>query len=179
MPDSPQRLFFALLPDEAVRKQLRQLQKSLGQIGGRPVPRENLHLTLLFLGDVEADKVDAVRAIAAGIEGEPFDLVLNTLGGFRQNNARILWVGPSELPSELGALHQSLRRQVRKIGLRVGKGTYHPHVTLIRKTDLREKLPEDLEPDIQWTACRLALIASELRPTGSRYKILVEETLSG
>ena len=142
------------------------------------MPEENLHLTLLFLGNVEVDKVDAVRDIAAGIEGKRFDLVLDTLGGFRQNNARILWVGPSESPPALGALHQSLRRQVRKIGLRVGKGVYRPHVTLVRKADLRKKSPEDLEPDIQWTAHRLALIASELRPAGSRYKILIEQELS-
>ena len=142
------------------------------------MPEENLHLTLLFLGNVEPDKVDAVRDIAADIEGKPFGLVLDTLGGFRQNNARILWVGPSESPPALGALHQSLRRQVRKIGLRVRKGVYRPHVTLVRKADLRKKLPEDLEPDIQWTARRLALIASELRPAGSRYKILIEQELS-
>lgn len=177
MPDSPQRLFFALLPDGAVRKRLRQLQKDLDQAGGRPVPEENLHLTLLFLGNVEADKMDAVRDIAAGIEGKPFDLVLDTLGGFRQNHARVLWLGPSDPPPELGALHQSLRRQVGKLGLRVGKGVYRPHVTLVRKADLREKLPEDLEPDIRWTAHRLALIASELRPAGSRYKILIEQGL--
>ena len=141
------------------------------------MPEENLHLTLLFLGNVEADKINAVRTIAAGIEGEPFDLMLDTLGGFRQNNARILWVGPSESPPALGALHQSLRRRVGKIGLRVGKGVYRPHVTLVRKADLRKKLPEDLEPDIQWTARRLALISSELRPAGSRYKILIEQEL--
>lgn len=178
MPDSPQRLFFALLPDEAVRKQLRQLQKNLGQAGGRPVPAENLHLTMLFLGNVEADKVNAVRGIAAGIEGESFDLTLDTLGGFRQNNTRVLWLGPSEPPPELGLLHQSLRRQAKKIGLRVGKGAYRPHVTLIRKTDPRGKLPEDPTPGIRWTACRCALIASELLPSGSRYEILVEKELS-
>lgn len=177
MPDSPQRLFFALLPDGAVRKRLHQLQKDLDQIGGRPVPEENLHLTLLFLGNVEADMVDAVCGIAAGIEGEPFDLVLDTLGGFRQNHARVLWVGPSEPPPELGALHQSLRRQVKRIGLRVGKGTYRPHVTLVRKADLRKKLPEGLEPDIRWTARRLALLASELRPEGARYEVLLEKDL--
>ncbi len=175
MPDSPQRLFFALLPDEAVRKQLRQLQKNLSQAGGRPVPAENLHLTLLFLGHVEADEVNAVRGIAAGIEGESFDLTLDTLGGFRQNNARILWVGPSEPPPELGLLHQSLRRQVRKIGLRVGKGAYRPHITLIRKADPQEKLSEDPTPEIRWTACRCALIASELLPAGPRYEVLVEK----
>ena len=178
MPDSPQRLFFALLPDGAVRKRLHQLQKDLEKVGGRPVPEKNLHLTLLFLGNVEADKINAVRAIAAGIEGEPFDLVLDTLGGFRQNNARILWVGPSESPPALGALHQSLRRQVRKIGLRVGKGTYRPHVTLVRKADPRKRLPENPNRSILWRTCRFALIASELLPSGSCYKTLVEKELS-
>lgn len=176
--DPAQRLFFALLPDTAVREQLRRLQQNLDWAGGRPVPKENLHLTLLFLGNVEADKMDAVRDIATGIKGKSFDLVLDTLGGFRQNNTRILWVGLSESPPELEALHQSLRRQVRKIGLRVGKGTYRPHVTLIRKADLRGKLPEGPEPGIQWTAHRCALVASELLPSGSRYEILVERSLS-
>ena len=178
LPDSPQRLFFALLPDGAVRKQLHQLQKDLEKAGGRPVPEENLHLTLLFLGNVEADKINAVCAITAGIEGKPFDLVLDTLGGFRQNNARILWVGPSKSPPALGALHQSLRRRVGKIGLRVGKGTYRPHVTLIRKADLRENFPEKPDQNIPWAASRLTLLASELLPSGSRYRILAETNLT-
>ncbi len=173
-----QRLFFALLPDGVVRKQLRQLQKDLKQAGGRPVPEENLHLTLLFLGNVEADKMDAVRDIVAGIEGEPFDLVLDTLGGFRQNNVRVLWVGPSEPPPELEALHHSLRQQARKNGLHVGKGTYRPHVTLIRKAGLRENLPEKPNQNIPWAASRLALLASELLPSGSRYRILAETNLT-
>ena len=179
MPDSPQRLFFALLPDEAVRKQLRRLQKDLSQAGGRLVPAENLHLTLLFLGNVETDKIDAVRDIAAGVAGCRFDLSLDTFGSFRQNNARVLWLGPSELPPELGALHQALCRQVEHIGLHVGKGTYRPHVTLVRKADPREKLPKDPPPEIRWTACRCALIASKLLPSGSRYEILAEKEFSG
>lgn len=178
MPDPAQRLFFALLPDEAVRKQLRQLQKNLSQAGGRSVPEENLHLTLLFLGNVETDKISAVRGIAAGIEGESFDLVLDTLGGFRQNNTRVLWLGPSEPPPELEALHQTLRRQVKKIGLRVGKGTYRPHVTLARKADPRKRLPEKPDRSIPWRACRCVLIASDLLPSGSHYRILVEKALS-
>lgn len=175
LPGPARRLFFALLPDEAVRGQLRRLQKDLSQAGGRPVPAENLHLTLLFLGNVEAEKVDVVRGIAAGIEGEPFDLVLDTLGGFRQNNARVLWVGPSESPPELGHLHQSLHRQVGKIGLRVRKATYRPHVTLVRKADLRERLPEKPDRDICWSASRFALLASELLPERSRYEVLMEK----
>ena len=119
MPDSSQRLFFALLPDEAVRKQLRRLQKDLSQAGGRPVPAENLHLTLLFLGDVPTEKIEAVRDTAADVAGCRFDLVLDAFGGFKQHNTRVLWLGPSEQPLELSTLHQSLYEKIEGIGLRV------------------------------------------------------------
>ena len=171
-------MFFALLPDAGVRERLLRLQKDLNQVGGRPVPAENLHLTLLFLGNVEAGKVDAVRNIATEISANRFDLVLDAVGGFRQNNARILWAGPSEPPPELGALHQSLRRQVKRIGLRVKKETYRPHVTLVRKADLRRRLPEKPTWNIPWAVSRCALIASELLPSNSLYKVLVEKEFS-
>ena len=177
MPDSSQRLFFALLPDEGVRTQLRQLQKDLNRADGRPVPAKNLHLTLLFLGNVAADKINAVCDIAEGVAESRFDLTLDMFGSFRQNNARVLWLEASEPPPELGALHQSLRQQIKKIGLHAGKGVYRPHVTLIRKADPREKLPENPEQGIKWTARRCALIASELRPAGSLYNILINKDL--
>ncbi len=178
MPDSPQRLFFALLPDEGVRAQLRQLQKDLNRAGGRPVPAKNLHLTLLFLGNVAADKINAVCDLAEGIAGSRFDLTLDMFGSFRQNNARVLWLGPSEPPPELGVLHQSLCQQAKSIGLPVRKETYRPHVTLVRKVDPRHRLPERPGRGIPWTIYRCALIASELLPAGSRYKVLVEKELS-
>ena len=177
MPDSPQRLFFALLPDAGARAQLRRLQRDLDRAGGRPVPAENLHLTLLFLGDVAAGKVDALRNIATETAGGRFDIVLDTFGEFRQNNARTLWVGPSEPPPELADLHQSLRRQVQGLGLRVEKEAFRPHVTLVRKADSRKKRSGKPARDIRWTAGRLALLASELLPSGSRYTVLIEKEL--
>lgn len=177
MPDSPQRLFLALLPDAGVRGQLVRLQKDLAQAGGRPVPGENLHLTLLFLGDVEAGKVERVRDLAANTESRRLDLTLDTFGSFRQNHARILWLGPSEEIPELNSLHHSLRRGTKDAGLPVRKEAYRPHVTLIRQAGLRKRLPGKPDQSILWTACRLALVASELRPDGSRYEILAEKVL--
>ena len=176
-PDSARRLFFALLPDEAARAGLRRLQEDLDPAGGRLVPAENLHLTLLFLGHVEAEKIKAVRALMARVTGNRFDLTLDSLGGFRQNGARILWVGPSEPPPEISALHQSLRRQVKGIGLRVKPAAYRPHVTLVRKADLRERLPEKPGLGVRWSARRCALLASEPSPSGSRYQVLEEKEL--
>ena len=179
LPDSAQRLFFALLPDAGVRERLIRLQKELEPAGGRPVPARNLHLTVLFLGDVEVECAEAVRRISAEAAGRRFDLVLDTFGGFGRNRARTLWVGPSELPPELGALHQLLRRQAKCDGLRIGKEAYRPHVTLVRKADPRQRVPEKPDRGIRWTARRLALLASELLPAGSRYRVLVEKDLSG
>jgi 2'-5' RNA ligase len=49
----PLRLFFACWPDAALQEQLAQLGRQLQrQSGGKPSRRENLHLTLVFLGDV-------------------------------------------------------------------------------------------------------------------------------
>ena len=177
MPDSSQRLFFALLPDEVVREQLRRLQKDLSQAGGRAVPAENLHLTLLFLGDVPTEKIEAVRDTAADVAGCRFDLMLDTFGSFKQRNTRVLWLGPSEQPPELGTLHQSLCQKIGDIGLHVRNETYRPHVTLIRKADPRKRVPERPDRSISWTGRRCALIASELLPTGSRYRVLVERNL--
>lgn len=176
MPDSPQRLFFALLPDAGVRGRLVRLQKDLAPAGGRPVPPENLHLTLLFLGDVEADKIKQLRDLAANTEGRRFDLTLDALGSFRQNHARILWLGPSGETPELNSLHRSLRRRTRDAGLPLRKETYRPHVTLIRQARSWKRIPAGkLDEGITWEACRLALVASELHPEGSRYKVLAEK----
>ena len=142
---------------------------------GRPVPMGNLHLTLLFLGNVETDRIDAVCDITARIVGHQFDLLLDTFGSFRQGNTRILWLAPSESPPELGALHQSLCQQVEGIGLRTKKETYRPHVTLIRKASPRKRIPEKLDPGILWRVRHFALVASKPLPAGSRYRTLAEK----
>ena len=167
-----------MLPDEAVREQLHRLQRDLILAGGRPVPKENLHLTLLFLGNVEAGKIDAICDITADIAERRFSLMLDTFGSFKQNNARVLWLGPSAPPPELDTLHQSLRQQIQSVGLSVGMETYRPHVTLVRKAG-PQKFSEEPDRSILWTVRRCALVASKLLPAGSRHEILVERNLSG
>ncbi len=141
------------------------------------MPAESLHLTLLFLGEIAAERIEAVRDVAAEAEGIRCEIPLDTLGGFRQDETRVLWIGPAETPPALDALHRSLRRQVQEIGLRVKEAVYRPHVTLVRKASLQEKLPENPALDIRWTASRFALLASELLPSGARYRALVEKRL--
>ena len=178
LPNSPQRLFFALLPSRDVREGLRRLQKEFAPTSGQPVAPENLHLTLLFLGEVRADKTETVRDLAFEVKGFCFELVLDIYGSFGQDHARILWTAPSHPPSELSALHHSLRRKVEQLGLHVEKRVYRPHVTLVRKARVQTKIPGKPNTDISWPARRYALISSERLPTGPRYSVLAEKDLA-
>ena len=58
------------------------------------MPAENLHLTLLFLGDVPAEKIEAVRDTAADVAGCRFDLMLDAFRGFQATQYPCPLVGP-------------------------------------------------------------------------------------
>ena len=156
-----------------------EAQQELLPAGGRLVPPENLHLTLLFLGNVPTNGVAAMRKIATGIEGPVIPLELEAFGTFRQNRAQVLWLGPAEAPAELTSLHQSLCQQVKHAGLAIRAGAFRPHVTLMRKANPKTMLPERPRRSILWTVCHYALVASDLRPEGPRYTVLAERDLFG
>lgn len=80
MPDTIRRetarLFFAIRPDSAVQAALKRMARKAvaGQQGGQCVKPENIHLTVLFLGDVESDRIDGLREIAGSVTAQMFSL---------------------------------------------------------------------------------------------------------
>ena len=67
------RLFFALWPPEEVRQALWRSGAPLREAcRGQPVAKRNLHLTLLFLGGVDEDRLEDIEADAAGVSVQPF-----------------------------------------------------------------------------------------------------------
>jgi len=87
------RLFVALPLDETMRDALCRAMEDLRAAGvrGRFSHRENLHLTLAFLGETPR-LAQACRAVA-GVEAPAFDLRLETFGLFRRQEGSILWAG--------------------------------------------------------------------------------------
>ncbi|MDH5265059.1 MAG: RNA 2',3'-cyclic phosphodiesterase, partial [Betaproteobacteria bacterium] len=62
------RLFFALWPDAAARAALADLARATAnRYGGRAVPAANLHLTLVFLGEVDPARIAALRRAVDGL----------------------------------------------------------------------------------------------------------------
>lgn len=123
------RLFAALdLPDD-VAERLMALMK--GVPGAKWRPRENLHLTLRFFGEVPEPVADDIDA-ALGEVGEanaPFEMQLKGAGSFGGADPHALWIGVRD-NAELTKLAKDCERAARRAGLKPEGRKFAPHVTL-------------------------------------------------
>jgi len=161
------RLFFALVPDAALRAALRERALAMAsQIGGRAVPPANLHLTLAFLGDIEPGRVAALETIHATIPTEPFTLTLDRVGEW--HHAGVAWIAPAEVPRLLAALHAQLNTALAAEGFARESRPFRPHVTLVRRR-ARPLADAACEP-LAWRVVRVALMLSERIGSAIRYR---------
>lgn len=156
------RLFFALWPDDLVRRQLAAHQPAAGRL----VAVEDLHITLVFLGSLDSERQQRVEEAAAGLLLPPFRLQLERLEYWRR--PKVTWLGPSVQPPELVALHEQLKAVALAIGIEVEARPYQPHVTLAR--DAPAVPAQAIEP-IQWDVTDFCLVESLARSSGPRYMV--------
>jgi 2'-5' RNA ligase len=159
------RLFFALEPPPAARAALAALADAYaGPCDGRAVARGNLHLTLVFVGEVEAARLDALRAVgeAARAAAAPFTVSLDRVGRFAR--AQVGWVAPGSVPPALQALHEALHDGCAAAGFAMESRAYAPHVTLVRKA--RRDAPAPAFAPIEMPASGFALMSSTASPAG-------------
>lgn len=149
------RLFFALVPDEPVRRQVREVQSRLG-VEGRAVGPANLHVTLAFLGMQDAAIIPHVRAIAAGLVFEPCSVVLDHLGQF--GRGKVLWLAATAMPTALPAFQQALAAALTAAGIGHDPKPWKLHLTLYRR--LRNPAPKLGTMAIEWNLSGFDLIES-------------------
>lgn len=150
------RLFYALWPDECVRQQLADRQAQCLPGGVAPTHIDDLHLTLHFLGQANAEQVAQLVAIGERMPVPAFDMVLDRTGHFPK--ARALWLGPSVTPITLSEFHQSLRQEAQAMGLDSDEQPLIPHVTLARKVTTN-RLEQPIPP-LDWPVRTWGLIES-------------------
>lgn len=124
------RLFYAVMLDEKCKMVLDSCCRTLGPYleRGRFTLSENLHLTLVFLG--EAD-LDAAKSCLHRLQAGPFEIAIAGLGRFRQPGGDVLWAG---LQPDEGLLRaqKSLEALARQAGFAIEDRPYRPHLTLAR-----------------------------------------------
>lgn len=183
------RLFIAVDLPASLRDGLAALQARLRPdcAGWRWVRPEGIHLTLRFLGEVEAQRDSACRSAwrEAVRPLPPFSFALEGIGRFPPAGLpRVLWVGVSESGpgGVLQRLAGRLERAARECGFPPERRRFSPHLTLARAARGRRpewpgraecRIGERVEVD------RVLLFLSELHPSGARYTALDSFDLEG
>ncbi len=129
------RLFVALEPSPSFRDALSGLQDRLRDAGvtGRWLEKDNLHLTLAFIGMWPED----VSALLPQVP-EPFPVMLSHLGVFPE--ADVLWAGV-EPCAPLDRLAGQVRQALEEAGIPFDRKAFFPHITLARKP----RIPADID----------------------------------
>lgn len=123
------RAFVAITPPETVRDALLRVQETVPI--GRPVPEENLHLTLAFLDDQPEPLLRDLHEELADIPAGIFDLDLAGLGAFGGAAPRILFA-QVESSDALDRLQRAVVAAARRVGLHLPRERFRPHITLVR-----------------------------------------------
>ncbi len=152
------RLFFALWPDNVTRHALTAWQSSLS---GRKTPSDNLHMTLVFLGEQSKDKIPVLSQLITTISFDMIELTMDKMGYF--SRSQISWAGMHQIPSSLFLLHKKLCKALSNQSIAFDKRSqFKPHITLARHSN--QPNTSNLKP-IVWKANQLLLIESRFIKT--------------
>lgn len=126
------RLFVAIGINQQIKDNVCEVIKEMKQsaVQGGFSRRENLHLTLAFLGETQ-QFIEAKQAIHR-INHKSFSLQMNGLGTFLGRDGDLYWAG-FEKSAPLIALQKELIKQLADAGFAVEKRAYLPHLTLGRR----------------------------------------------
>lgn len=160
------RLFFALWPDDQTRLELVRLSRAIEIKGFRPVQPQNVHVTLVFLGNVDAASELLIKQNVAGISSEPFILTFDQLSYWKK--PRILCLSCSQSVDEVEKLVATLNIEVESCGLQTDTRPYKPHITMARHA---KYLPDIKFEPIIWRSESFCLVESCSEPGGVYYTV--------
>lgn len=160
------RLFIALQFDDDIIEELEYFRGMLKDEGvtGNFTSRENLHLTLAFIGDY--NDPDEVLDVMEAVNFSPIEISLGGVGFFGD----IFWAGISENPQLAGYVRR-LRHGLADAGIPFDKKKFNPHITLVRKFGYKkgDVIPVWDAPKGTMTAKRISLMRSDRGKNGMIY----------
>ena len=155
------------------------ISKKTGKV--RWVKRDQLHLTLKFVGDTPEESIDDVRGVMQKVSNQmtPFKIFIQGVGCFPKiERPRVMWVGLDGEIDKLNQLVTAVHDGLDPLGFPRDEKEFHPHITMARA-----KYPQKKTPDISsflnttydpipFRIEKIQFISSELFPNGPVYTIL-------
>lgn len=185
-----QRLFIAISLPEFVKDGIARVQSELREaMPGdfmRWTKRDQFHLTLRFLGEVDVAQTEALaNAVhAVCLAFPPLHLSAASLGFFpNARRPRVLWAGVDDSQDHLRELHLLINAAVKDFTREKAESHFAGHVTLARIQNIHAsdaKLLSELVDGMsekffgEWVAAKLDIIRSELSSHGARYQTVAE-----
>jgi 2'-5' RNA ligase len=179
------RTFIAVDLVAGIKDRLVALQETLAEQGGdvKWVRRESMHLTLLFLGEVEQlDVVGICRMVQArSRKHQPFQLEIEGVGAFpNTRRPKIVWAGVTDGIAELRSLHADLEEGLLDLGCyRREERGYTPHLTLgrIQQDEQSDSWGPAIAKLAKWQGGSMPVeevlvMSSEMRRDGPEYSVM-------
>jgi 2'-5' RNA ligase len=129
------RLFIAINFDEDLKNKIESAIEALrgNAVKGNFTKHENLHLTLVFIGN--SNRLEDIRQAMEIVDVEAFKLSVKGFGRFRRTSGDIYWLG-IEKSSALQNIYNQLYTALTSRGFQVEDREYTPHLTLVREAIL-------------------------------------------
>ncbi len=183
------RLFLAIETPPDIRPRIAAIRDRLetSDADVKWEPDEKLHATLKFLGSSDEGLLPEIVSYIEGVskQSDPLHLKYAGIGCFPSRRApRVIWVGMEDLKGNLTSFQQEIESALAPLGFEREERKFHAHVTLGRVKGNRKikgllRKIESITFESQPVEIReVALIKSELRPSGSIYTTLKTIPLS-
>lgn len=171
------RCFISInIPDEIAEK-VQRVQEKLPEFRGKKIEKENLHLTLKFLGEVSSEKIEEIKKVLREIKQKSFDLEVKDIGVFSPKFIKIIWLyleGAEELQKKVDNVVSENFGEFEK------EKRFMSHLTIARVKNIEEQnkknfleILKSIEiPEISFPVKEFCLMSSELKPEGAEYMVL-------
>ncbi len=168
------RAFISVDIPDGVKKQITKIQDSLPEFLGKKTEKENLHLTLKFLGEIDEEKAGLVKEKLRSIKIKKFESVIDEIGVFSEHFIRIVWIhmgGCDKLQKEIDNALEGLFEKERR---------FMSHLTIARIKKIRNKkefldnLSKIKIKESRFIVDKFYLMKSDLNRNGPVYSVLEE-----
>ncbi len=170
------RLFLGLPIPAELASAVTHHARTISLLKARWTAPENIHLTLVFLGEVAEQTLPSIKHELEELAAAPVPIRLTNLNTFQRAGVLVAEVDPTP---RLLHLQAQIASRMARCGFPLEDRPYHPHITLarsherLRLSDSQRTLPPSLQRSFRVDT--INLYRSNLIPTGPHYEILAQK----
>ena len=156
------RLFIAINFPEEIKAIVAKIRNSLKEeaLRGNFSLDENLHLTLVFLGECDVQQTKDIQSVLDDSIFSQFTLMLEKAGYFKRDGGDTWWIGLKENKT-LSLLQAELTAHLKQKGFILETRKYVPHVTIGRQVKMPAGFVKPKVPQVSFNITSIELMKSE------------------